>query len=311
MTKSKKKQRRWILAFLILFGAGFLLLYFFIPRIITDIRNPIFAVLRNNQEESASTNFEENSSKGKYLNFITTDGLKLTSYLTYSSRDTTFGTIILVHGIRSYKEHFIELSEYLSEQGFNSVAIDLRAHGQSEGTHCTFGVKEKEDISTLIDTLEKQEGISQCIGIWGQSLGGAIALQAMGSDKRIQYGIIESTFSDLNSITNDYFKNKIGFSFKIFTDYLVYRAGKIAEFDPQEASPLLYCSKIEQPILLIHGNQDKRINIKYAKANFSQIKSPKKELCIIEGANHLNVWQIGGIQYFDKIISFIKSNANN
>ena len=311
MNKSKKNQRRWILAFLVSFGIGFLLLHFFIPRIITDIRNPVFAVLRNNQEDTVSANFEENSSKGKYLNFTTNDGLKITSYLTYSSRDTAFGTIILVHGIRSYKEHFMELSKYLSKQGFNSVAIDLRAHGQSEGTHCTFGVKEKEDISTLIDILKKQEGISQNIGIWGQSLGGAIALQAMGSDKRIQYGIIESTFSDLNSINNDYFKHKIGFSFKIFTDYLVYRAGRIAEFDPQEANPLLYCSKIKQPILLIHGNQDKRINIKYAKANFSQINSQKKELYIIEGANHLNVWQIGGAQYFDKVISFIKSNANN
>ena len=311
MVYPKKKHKYLIKTLASIFVIGLLLLHFYIPRIITDIRNPVFAVLRNNKENSVSANFEESSSKGKYLNFTTTDGLKITSYLNYSNRDTTYGTIILVHGIRANKDHFIELSKQLSKLGFNTVAIDLRAHGQSEGTHCTFGVKEKEDISALIDVLEKQDGMTKNIGIWGQSLGGAVALQALGSDKRIQFGIIESTFSDLNSITNDYFKNKLGFEFKPLTDYLVYRAGKIAEFDPKKASPLLYCSMIEQATLLVHGNEDKRINIKYAKYNFSQIRSPKKELYIIEGANHLNVWKIGGEQYFNKVISYIKMNGLN
>ncbi|MFT5055883.1 MAG: esterase/lipase [Pseudoalteromonas distincta] len=66
---------------------------------------------------------------------------------------------------------------------------------------------------------------------------------------------------------------------------------------------------IEQPILIIHGNKDKRINIQYAKSNFSKIPSSKKEFIEIENANHLNVWKIGGSKYFERVITFIEENT--
>jgi alpha-beta hydrolase superfamily lysophospholipase len=47
------------------------------------------------------------------------------------------GTIILLHGIRGYKEHFTALAAMLNRQGYNTLALDLRAHGDSEGDYCT------------------------------------------------------------------------------------------------------------------------------------------------------------------------------
>ena len=169
--------------------------------------------------------------------------------------------------------------------------------------------KEKKDICYLIIVIGKQESITENIGIWGQSLGGAIGLQAIGNDKRIKFGIIESTFSDFKTITNDYFSYHAGFNIRMLTNYLVYRAGKIAEFDPKDAKPIKYCENIEQPVLIIHGNKDKRINIQYAKNNFSKIPSSKKEFIEIENANHLNVWKTGGSKYFERVIKFIEENT--
>ena len=128
------------------------------------------------------------------------------------------------------------------------------------------------------------------------------------SDQRIKFGIIESTFTDFKTITNDYFKYHIGFNSKPLTYYLVYRAGKIAEFNVEDAKPIQYCKTIEQPIILIHGTKDKRINIKYAKENFEKIPSIKKEFLELKNANHLNVWKVGGENYFQNIMSFIEKN---
>ena len=138
--------------------------------------------------------------------------------------------------------------------------MDLRAHGKSGGTHCTFGVKEKNDISELINVLEKKENIDDNIGIWGQSLGGAIGLQAIGNDKRIKFGIIESTFSDFKTITNDYFNYHIGFNVKLLTNYLVSRAGKIADFAPEDAKPEKYCTKIKQPTYTYYTQKERPKN---------------------------------------------------
>jgi alpha-beta hydrolase superfamily lysophospholipase len=234
----------------------------------------------------------------------------LTANIKYSKLDSTLGTVILLHGIRTNKESFSSLSKKLNSEGFNTVALDSRAHGQSEGQFCTFGVKEKYDVSKLIDYLNSEENIGSNIGLWGQSLGGAIGIQALSIDKRLKFGIIESTFSDFQTITHEYFNYHLGFDFKILTDYLIYRAGIISDFNPDKAKPSSYCKNVNQPILLVHGNLDKRINIKYAKVNFDKIQSSNKSFIEIKGANHLNVWEIGDSAYFDKTIKFLKNTSN-
>jgi len=283
-----------------------LFLHFYFPRFITEIKNPLLEIVKGKNDGSLASKFKLKNPKGKYLNFKTYDGVKISSYLTYTNREKAKGTIILLHGIRSKKEHFIELSQKLAEKGYNSVAMDHRAHGESEGDHCTFGVKEKKDITKLLDVLEKEEKITENIGVWGQSLGGAIGLQALGNDSRIKFGVIESTFTDFKTVTNDYFKYFLGFNNELLTNYLVSRAGNIAEFGPEKATPNEYCKKIKQPILLVHGDQDKRINIKYGEDNFSEIISDKKTFLKIEGASHLNVWKVGGEEYFEKVFSFLE-----
>ena len=298
--KKWKALRRLLLSLTIV---GFLFLHFYMPRFITEIKNPLLELVRD--KHLPEKKFNNTGLPGKYISFTSIDNIELSAYLTLSESDSPKGTIILLHGIRSNKESFIWLSQILAKQGYHSVALDSRAHGESEGTHCTFGVKEKQDVSALIDVLTEQENLSENIGIWGQSLGGAIGLQAMGSDQRIQFGIIESTFSDFKTITNDYFNYHAGFNIKALTDYLVYRAGKIAEFDPEDARPVKYCEKITQPTLIVHGDNDQRIDIKYGRENFSKIISSDKEFIEIKTAGHLDVWKVGGQDYLNKVLDFI------
>jgi len=71
--------------------------------------------------------------------------------------------------------------------------------------YSTYGYHEKNDISLIIDEIKKKQPNTK-LGIWGNSLGGAIALQAIEKDKRLEFRIIESTFTDLNQIVYDYQK---------------------------------------------------------------------------------------------------------
>ncbi len=304
----KTKLKIFKRSIIVLSIIGLLLVHFFAPRLITEIRNPIVGLIKRNKPiEVDLSQSEKQNIKGKDLSITSFDGIKLSARLTYSNIDTTKSTIILLHGIRSSKAHFIGLSSFLSENGFNSVALDLRAHGESGGQFCTFGVNEKEDITSVIDYLTEKESIEN-IGVWGQSLGGAIALQSMGFDKRIKFGVIESTFTDFKTIVNDYFDLHAGFSFRPFSDYLSNRAASIADFDANDAKPIKYCKEINQPILIVHGNKDERIDIYYGKANFSKLKSPKKQFLEIDKANHLNVWKVGGNKYFSKVLEFLNNN---
>lgn len=305
MTTKKKTLKKRILRLFIFLLFGFLLfLHFYAPRFIIEIKNPIVEWLKTPVLENKQ--FDQN--KGKMINFKSTDSLNLKAFLSYATTEKTKGTIILVHGIRGNKEHYIALSEQLNRIGYQTVAVDLRAHGESDGQFCTFGVKEKTDISSLINYLEGNGQISQPIGIWGQSLGGAVALQALGTDKRLSFGIIESTFTDFRSITHDYANYHLGFDLSILTNYLINRSGKIGSFNPDDAEPLTFCSKINQPILMVHGTLDKRISINYGRKNYDALQSQKKLFLEVKDAHHLNVWETKQLDYFKYVFKFIDSN---
>ena len=85
----------------------------------------------------------------------------------------------------------------------------------------------------------------------------------------------------------------LGLRLPYLSDYLVDRAGDLAGFYPDEARPIDYCKNIHQPVLMVHGDKDQRIDISYGRANFDNLASSDKRFLSIEGANHLNVWQVG------------------
>ena len=124
------------------------------------------------------------------LELKTFDELVLKGYWIHSKLKETNGIIILVHGIGGCKEHFYELSLELARKGIATVLFDNRAHGKSEGKYCTYGYHEKKDISIIIDEIKLKEP-NLPLGIWGNSLGVAIAIQTLEYDKRIEFGIIE------------------------------------------------------------------------------------------------------------------------
>lgn len=296
----KKKSLIFNTVVLLLAGLGFL--YMYAPRFITEINNPIMHLFREKTEPKVN----KLPSDYKLFDFQTHDNLTIKGYIKLSETDTILGTVILLHGIRGTKEYFIELSKRLSKKGYQTVAIDLRAHGESEGVHCTFGYHEKKDVSLLLDYLSEVEGVRGGVGIWGQSLGGAIALQTLAVDKRLEFGIVESTFSDLEIVVNDYSRFHLGFAIRPLSNFLLFRSGEIADYTPSEVKPEMAAGEIRQPILMTHGGKDQRIDIQYGKRNFSRLHSFQKEFYEIPDARHLDVWEKGGEEYFEKVFMFIE-----
>ncbi|EPR74307.1 Hydrolase of the alpha/beta superfamily [Winogradskyella psychrotolerans RS-3] len=307
--KKNRKTKFIKRVLLILTIAGLILIHFVFPRFIMQTRNPIAQLFKTEKVINAQLESNDNSKfKRKKLTIITFDNLKLSALLTYSSLQNTKGTIILLHGSSHNKDHFLGLSEFLATNGFNSVALDSRGFGESEGQFLTYGVKETKDIQTLISQLIKDENLGN-IGLWGQSIGGAFTLQAMGMDKRIKYGIAESSYKNLKTNIQYYFKRHAGFNLELFSNYLVDRAGRIADFNPDDANPYKYSENITQPILVVHGGKDKPIPITNGKANFSRIKSIDKEFIEIESAGHSDLWETGGEDYFNSVLKFLNRQA--
>ncbi|NPA45518.1 MAG: prolyl oligopeptidase family serine peptidase [Chlorobi bacterium] len=286
---------------------NFLLIYFVAPQIIIRTKGGIARFAKDNNFELLHP--DDLLLDNERINIFTHDSLNLSAYLIKTKSEIQKGTIILLHGIRSRKENNLWLSKKLSDEGYNSVVIDLRAHGFSQGKYCTFGYHEKHDIIALIDILYNIEGLNLNLGIWGQSLGGAVSMQTLEIDKRLKFGIVESTFTNFKTIAHDYFKRYIGFDIPFLTNYALKRAEKLANFKVDEVSPVNSAKKITQPMLIVHGENDEKIKFEYGKMLFNNLASKDKYFINIPNSSHSNLREIGGEEYLKKVLNFINKNS--
>lgn len=219
--------------------------------------------------------------------------------------DNPQSTVLICHGIGDCKERQLELAGWLNSNGYNALVFDLRAHGESEGDHCTYGYYEKEDISLLIDHLESLG--HRRFFIWGTSLGGAVALNALNHDDRIEKAVVVSTFSHFRTVVNQYQRRLSGIGWQWLSDFAVWRAQSITGFEPDDINPIAALESSGRPVFLVHGSQDVHIPVAHAERLCEKIDG-NGHCHYIEGAHHMNAWKLGGPALKRAALDFLAEN---
>ncbi len=235
------------------------------------------------------------------------DSLYLDAYYIPAATSTPKAILIGLHGIGNNKEAWLHSAQMFHNSGYATLLYDARAHGASDGTYCTLGFFEKYDVSKAADWLaERHPDIP--IGVIGNSMGGAVALQALAIEPRLRFGIVQCSFTDLRSVVHAYQKRYAkGLSFEEFTDESLVEAGKIAHFDPAQVCPVCVAPNIKQPVLLIHGSRDINIAPRAMDSIYAALGSSYKEKLLVDGADHYNLAQVGGEGLNNRMLTFLDS----
>jgi pimeloyl-ACP methyl ester carboxylesterase len=207
-------------------------------------------------------------------------------------------TIVYLHGVADNRGSAVGVVERFTRRGFDVIAYDSRAHGDSSGDQCTYGFYERDDLRKVIDRL----GNSPVILI-GHSLGAAVALQAAAGDPRIVAVVAASTFSDLRTIATERAPS-------FFSSSTIARAFAQAEsdgrFSVEQVSPVVAAARITVPVLLIHGEADRDTTPSHSQRVFAALSGPK-ELIIVPSVGHNDVLRpavwLTIEQWIDKVIS--------
>lgn len=248
--------------------------------------------------------------QGETIRCTVSDSVPLVAYYSKTYEKESKGTIIILHGIASCKETQYAKAANLAANGWNSLVVDLRAHGESGGEYCTFGHYEKHDLKTALDSLllKKPELAPKPIGIWGASLGGAIALQCMAIDSRYDMGIIESTFDEFVNVAEEYGADMmLGLRSRPLTERVLRKSGAIAHFDPFSVKPVEAAATIQVPTLFIHGEADEKIPISFNRRNYEAVPNPHKRWIAVPGAKHRDVWGAAGETLHHQVMDFLNT----
>ena len=187
------------------------------------------------------------------------------------------GSLVYLHGIADNRTSGAGVIARFRARGFDVVAYDSRAHGESGGEVCTYGFYEKDDLRKVIDTLAGGPVV-----LIGTSLGAAVALQHAARDERVSAVVAAETFSDLRTIATE----RAPFVFTSgFVDRALALAEEIGKFRVDAVSPALAAGSIASPVLVIHGAADVETRPDHARRVFTSLAGPKR-LILVAGANH-------------------------
>jgi len=187
------------------------------------------------------------------------------------------GTVVYLHGVADNRSSSVGVINRFGQRGFDVIAYDSRAHGESSGDFCTYGFFEKRDLHRVIDGIEGGPII-----LIGTSLGAAVALQEAASDSRVTAVIAAETFSDIRTVATE----RAPF---FFTRKIIDQAFRIAEqhghFNIDAVSPVAAAAQIRIPVLLVHGAKDTDTPPEHSQRVFAALAGPKR-LILVPGARH-------------------------
>lgn len=232
----------------------------------------------------------------------TKDSLKLEAW--YIPIDSAAGTVLLFHGHGGNKSGVIKEAESFNKMGYNTLLVDFRAHGNSEGNTCTIGFDESEDVKLAYDYISSKG--EKNIVLWGISMGASTITKAVKdyqlNPKKV---ILEMPFGTIKDAVIGRVK-MMGLPPQPIATLLTFWGGTEHGFWAFGMKPQEFASEIKCPVLLQWGKNDPRVSRAEEETLFNNLPNANKKFVIYETAAHESLCKKENEKWKNEIAAFLK-----
>lgn len=194
------------------------------------------------------------------VEFPSNDGLTLVGWFipaTNGPSGAAAATVIHVHGNAGNINDHLYFSEFLPAAGFNLFIFDYRGYGESEGK-----ARRRADLiadaGAALDAVLARDDVDPVrIGVFGHSLGGAIALNVAAEREEVRAVAVVSAFTGWREIAADSIGGGDGGPVARFFARVLIADGH---------RPIDAIAKIDRPILVIHGAADQIVPVRHGRS---------------------------------------------
>lgn len=197
--------------------------------------------------------------------------------------------LLWCHGNAGNVVHRLENLAFLYRLGLSVFLFDYRGYGRSAGSPSEAGLY--RDAQAAYDYVTRIRKIApQRLILFGRSLGAAVAAELAVSSPAAGL-ILETPFPSIEAMAKAHY---LGLPAHWLLE---------ARYDLLEK-----LKRIAIPILVIHGDRDTIVPMALGREVFEMAREPKA-LYIVRGADHNNLYLVGGRPYFQRLRQFITDVA--
>lgn len=211
--------------------------------------------------------------------FKSVDGLDLHAWFLPAQGESK-GSVFFLHGNAENISTHIGSVYWLPREGFNVFLFDYRGYGKSAGIP-TFAGAISDAESALAMLLDRKDIDPDKVVVFGQSLGGSIAVNAVAKSayrQNIKALIIESAFADYHMITRDVLARFwLTWPFQWPLSFLI----------DNGFSPLQVVADVAPiPLLIIHSEKDQIVPYGHGQQLYNAA-AERKQIWIVPSARHI------------------------
>ena len=197
--------------------------------------------------------------------------------------------VLYLHGNGSNLGDLVHRAQQFNQLGCDVMAIDYRGYGRSSGP---FPSEQRvyADADAAWRYLTEQQQISaRKIVIYGQSIGGAVAIDLAAEQPEAAGLIVEGSFTAMR----DMVKHQKSLPFIPVNLLLTQRFDSLSKV-----------RSLEMPLLLIHGTADEVVPVGMSQVLYDAAPKEKTRI-LIEGGGHSGLPDVDRDRYTDSVRRFI------
>lgn len=237
------------------------------------------------------------------LRITSRDGFKLSAKFL---RKDCNKLAIVVHG---YGGSYIETYNYarlFDSRGYSVLAVECRAHGDSEGDMIGMGWLDRLDIVDWINYMLTVNP-NYRIALFGLSMGASGVCMALGEKLPLNVvcAISDCAFDNVYRQLSYVFSSRTHMSgkfiMKLFNSYMKRTRG----FDLKNADAVRELKKATIPVLFIHGDSDKFVPTEMVYRLADAVPELRRDVYIVKGAEHAESFPTDPKAYERKVDKFL------
>ena len=213
------------------------------------------------------------------------------------------GVVLLVHGWGRNRDRMVDRARIFGQWGFATVIHSARDHGNSSSRRFVNAATFAEDIESVL------AWVGQPVILYGHSAGSVAAVMAASRNAdKVRMLILEACYAHTREALLSLYRWVNPFFGAVFGPMILFWMALFYRIDLDTLSPARLAPLIDVPVMLVHGEKDRRFPLAFAEKLLKSFTPNQVRLYVAKGAGHSDSSRASG--YESALKQFLEQSAD-